>query len=121
MAVDVSGSPPGGAEISGEGSEGCTGHQLPAARPCATTATLCWTRFTNEIWIWTANPSRAPWYYGEATKAATFSSEVVCFYIFLRKFRGESVQIKSEEATLATMMTCDYGMTIYAIHHGKSF
>ena len=27
MAVDVSGSPPGGVDISGEGSEGCTGHQ----------------------------------------------------------------------------------------------
>lgn len=103
MAVDVPGSPPGGVEISGEGSEGCTDHQLPAARPCTTTATLCWTRFTNEIWIWTANP-RHRGTTVKLPKAATFSSEVVCFYMFLRKFRGESVQIKSEEATLATMM-----------------
>ena len=36
------------------------------ARPCATTATSSWTRFTNEIWIWTAHRGDTvvpPWSY----------------------------------------------------------
>ena len=81
MAVDVPGPPPGGVEISGEGSTSC--QQMPAARPCATTATLCWTRFTNEIWIWTANPRHKlvlRWSYPKLPHLARKWCVFICFW-----------------------------------------
>ena len=101
MAVDVSGSPPGGVDISGEGSEGCTGHQRirRIQRPgLAPLQPHCVGRDSR-----TRSGYGLPIHGNRGTtvklpKAATFSSEVVCFYMFLRKFRGESVQIKSEES-----------------------